>query len=234
MMETDRENLPPLKVRETYTQFQVPITGVDCGKKCAPHNPNGVPFCCDICYAIPAAYHQEWEYLKANTNLWHALRGDECPNTSQEALSKLQDETPESMQLLACQGAQHCQREYRALSCRQFPFFPYITNDFRFPGLAYEWAFENTCWVISHLDQVTVAYRQEFIQTFDDLFSLWPQEMENYANHSEDMRTHFLTQQRAIPILRRDGGYSYLNPTTENLQRVSPDQLPCFPPYSIN
>ena len=46
------------------------------------------------------------------------------------------------MLLLACQGPAHCQRPFRALSCRQFPFFPYITADDRFIGLAYEWEFE--------------------------------------------------------------------------------------------
>ena len=46
-------------VRGLYNNFNAPIARLDCGKKCAPHNPNDVPFCCDICHAVPAAYDGE-------------------------------------------------------------------------------------------------------------------------------------------------------------------------------
>ncbi|MBE0695777.1 MAG: hypothetical protein IH586_02535, partial [Anaerolineaceae bacterium] len=138
-----RNRLPRIDVHRVYEQFNEPVTGVDCGKMCAPHNPTGKPFCCDICQAVPAVYRQEWAFLRQNTDLWHAWRGDEC---TQEATSPniLRAETPENMLLLACKGPAHCQREYRALSCRQFPFFPFITSDYRFIGLAYDWSFEPT------------------------------------------------------------------------------------------
>ena len=51
-------------------------------------------------------------------------------------------------EMLACLGPAHCQRPFRAVSCRQFPFFPYISSSLRFIGLAHEWEFENTCWVM--------------------------------------------------------------------------------------
>jgi hypothetical protein len=59
------------------------------------------------------------------------------------------------MLLLACLGPSRCQRDFRALSCRQFPFFPYATSAYRFIGLAFEWAFEDKCRVSSNLSQVT-------------------------------------------------------------------------------
>jgi hypothetical protein len=135
------------------------------------------------------------------------------------------------MVLLACLGPDQCQREYRALSCRQFPFFPYVTEDYQFLGLAYEWEFEDTCWVISNLTQVTSAYRQEFIQTFDDLFSHWMAEMEGYAAKSEQMRVHFAAQKQRIPLLHRNGGYYLLRPDSERLHRVTPERLPQFGVY---
>jgi hypothetical protein len=61
----------PLDFQEIYERFDTPITSIDCGAMCAPHNPSGKPFCCDICQAVPAAYHQEWEFLRQHTNLWH-------------------------------------------------------------------------------------------------------------------------------------------------------------------
>ncbi len=73
---------------------------------CAPHNPHGIPFCCDICYAVPAVYHQEWEYLRLHTDLWHPWRGDECAEEPVNP-SILAEDTPEHMRLLACKGPAH-------------------------------------------------------------------------------------------------------------------------------
>ena len=159
-----------MDIRKLYDRFDSPVVPFDCGEKCKPHNPSGKPFCCDICHAVPSAYHQEWAYLQDHTDLWHAWRGDECVSHPEDP-QRLQGETPDSMILLACLGPDRCQREYRTISCRQFPFFPYITKDNIFLGLTYNWALEDTCWVISHLDQVSDSYRVEFIRHYDGFFS---------------------------------------------------------------
>ena len=159
---------PDLDIARLYASFAAPIAEVDCGMLCAPHNPSGKPFCCDICVAVPVAFKEEWAYLKPNTQLWHRLRGDECP-TDPIDVPKMKAETPSYMHLMACRGPEHCERDFRTLSCRQFPFSPYITADDRFIGLTYNWDFEQVCWVISNLDQVTPAYRQEFIDLYDRL-----------------------------------------------------------------
>ncbi len=215
---------------ELYARFDAPITDFDCGAACAPHNPSGKPFCCDICQAVPAAFHPEWEYLRNNTDLWFIWRGDECASEAGDP-AELRAETPEHMLLLACQGPAHCQRSYRAVSCRQFPFFPYITSKDRFLGLACEWEFETSCWVINHLESVTPLYRRQFIQTYDSLFALWEEEFDSYAIHSEDMRLHFKKQKRRIPILHRNGEYYLLSPDTERIQRADPLKFKRFGPY---
>lgn len=208
-----------MDVRQVYEQFDEPVTGVDCGVMCAPHNPAGVPFCCDICHAVPAAYRQEWTYLRRHTDLWHVWRGDECAQEVADDSKDLRGETPENMLLLACKGAAHCQRKFRALSCRQFPFFPFITSDFRFIGLAYDWAFEGSCWVIGNLGLVREAFCREFVQAFDRLFELWPEELEGYAVHSEKMREYFAHKRRRIPILHRRGGLYLLSPGSERMRK---------------
>ena len=223
-------HIPQIDIRALYDRFDTPVVALDCGKKCALHNPNGKPFCCDICYAVPSVYTQEWEYLRPNTDLWHPWRGDECAANPEDPAG-LEAETPDTMQLLACLGPTRCQREYRALSCRQFPFFPYITSEYGFLGLAYAWEFEELCWVISNLGQVTETYRRTFIQVYDDFFSLWPQELDNYANRSEQMRQHYIVQKRSIPILHREGGYYLLRPISERIRRVAPERLPRFGEY---
>lgn len=226
-----RKFVPRIEFRQLYDRFDAPVTALDCGKKCAPHNPTGKPFCCDICQAVPAAYRQEWVYLQNHTDLWHEYRADECSSGSSGA-DELLAEIPENMLFLACKGPSRCQRQFRSVSCRQFPFFPYISSDYCFLGLAYEWTFEQTCWVISNLSAVTDTYRQEFISAYDEIFSQWPEEMDSYAALSEEMREHFAAKKRRIPILHRNGSDYLLSPVSERLRRVSPDRFRRFGPYT--
>ena len=217
--------------REVYDSFDSSIAVLDCGKKCAPHNPGSKPFCCDICHAVPAAYKSEWEFLKRNTDLWHRWRRDECGELSQKEKAKIESSTPAEMVLLACLGPSHCQRDFRALSCRQFPFFPYVTSDYRFVGLVYEWEFESKCWVISNLSRVTRKYREEFVCTYDHLFALFQDEFENYAFHSSRMRMEFVRRRRRIPLLHRNGKEYLISPSSERMRLSLPEKLPGFAPY---
>jgi hypothetical protein len=225
--------LPRLDLRQIYDRFDAPVTGLDCGEKCAWYNPSGKPFCCDICQAVPAAYRQEWDYLRGHTNLWHAWRGDECPDDA-AGTTDLRAETPDQMILLACLGPARCQREYRVVSCRQFPFFPYVTADYRFLGLTYDWEFEAACWVISNLGAVSEAYRGEFVRTYDELLGLLPDELDSYAARSEEMREEFARRRRRIPILHRNGGYYLLSPASERLEKAPAERFPRFGPYVIS
>lgn len=221
---------PKLDMSVLYRGFDAPVTVEDCGRMCAPYNPSGKPFCCDICRAVPVAYHQEWAYLSANTDLWHKWRGDECSTEPVDPGEMLAD-TPDHLTLLACKGPAECQRDYRATSCRQFPFFPYVTDNYRFIGLAYYWDFEPYCWVLSQLDRVTENYRREFIATYDELFNLWPDEFESYAAMSEEARDYFGSQNRRIPVLHRNGGLYLVSPRNERITRTDWDKLRKFGPY---
>jgi len=213
-----------------YNHFDAPITALDCGTKCAPYNPSGKPFCCDICHAVPVAYQQEWDYLKNRTDLWHEWSGDECTHDPVNP-EDLKVDAPEHLLLLACRGPAFCQREYRASSCRQFPFFPYVTSNYRFIGLAYYWDFEPTCWVISNLGEVTDTYRKSFVSMYDEIFNYRFDEYESYAAISEEMREHFLSQNRRFPVLHRNGGIYLISPGNENQRRTIAPRLRRFAPY---
>ncbi len=222
-------NLTPADLRALYNGFDSPIAKLDCGKKCAPHNPSGKPFCCDICHAVPAAFTSEWMYFRATTDLWHRYRGDECETSSAPAGRAVTNlNLPSGMVPLACLGPARCQRDYRALSCRAFPFFPYITSDYRFLGLACEWEFESTCWVISNPNAVTDEYRAEFLRAFDNLLALFDDVFENYAFHSERMRVHYASHRRRFPLLHRNGCGYLVSPISERMQRVEVSSLPRF------
>jgi hypothetical protein len=211
-----------------YGQFKAPIAELDCGQKCAPYNVLGAPFCCDTRHAIPTAYQAEWDYLRKNTNLWHTYESDHQAETQ-----RLRGETPPGQTLIECLGHQHCQRDFRSLTCRAFPFFPYLTSQGEFIGLSYYWEYEDRCWVISNLQIVTHKYRGEFISAFDALFEHLPQERETYLHHSAEMRRIFRQRRRAIPLLHRNR-YTYkISPHNERTRRVSVNYWPKFGPYKI-
>jgi hypothetical protein len=227
-------DLLPTDLRALYDGFNTPIAKLDCGKKCAPHNPSGKPFCCDICHAVPAAYKSEWKHFQATTDLWHRYRDDECDASRDlEAGHPVFDsDLPSDMIPLACLGPESCQRDYRALSCRAFPFFPYVTSDYRFLGLACEWEFESVCWVISNRSSVTDKYRTEFLSTFDQLLATFENVFENYAYHSERMRVHYASQRRRFPLLHRNGRAYLVSPVSERLHRIEFPFLPRFGFYN--
>ena len=98
-----------MEIRQLYDTFDAPIAALDCGARCAPHHPDEVPFCCDICHAVPTATRSEWDYLRRSTDLWHVWRGDECPDDSDD-LDVVRAETPDYLHLLACKGVASCSR----------------------------------------------------------------------------------------------------------------------------
>ena len=213
---------------ELYAKFRAPISNLDCGDRCAPYNEQGIPFCCDIRHAVPTAYQAEWEYLEQNTELWRKYTPD---NTKLADLLKKQ--TPADQELIICLGHLHCQRDYRSLTCRSFPFFPYITRLGEFIGLSYYWEYEDRCWVINHLDVVSERYRSEFIDVFDFLFEQMPDERETFRQYSILMRRVFGHKHRAIPLLHRNGNAYKISPHDGRMRRYEVEKFSKFGVYKI-
>jgi hypothetical protein len=152
---------------------------------------------------------------------------------SEAETGKLQKETPDGMVLLECKGHRLCQRGFRAITCRAFPFFPYITRDDWFIGMTYYWQYEYGCWVISNLGVVTPEYREQFIAAFDELFERMPEERESYRQYSMTMRRVFGRWRRAIPLLHRNGKVYKVTPHNGRLRRVDVNRLPKHGPYRV-
>jgi hypothetical protein len=211
-----------------YARFDSPISSLDCGEHCAPYNERGVPFCCDTAHTIPSAYPDEWSHLQDHTGLWHLWEGRDAAETSE-----LRAQAPEGQVLIACLGYIHCQRPFRSIACRAFPFFPYITRQGVFIGLSYYWEYEDRCWVISNLAAVSAHYRAEFFAAFDQLFERMPEDRENFRHFSTSMRRVFGRRHRAIPLLHRNGFAYKITPRNGKLRRVPVDRLPKYGPYAI-
>ena len=211
-----------------YKGFYSPITALDCGSKCAPYNEKGVPFCCDTGHAVPTAYKDEWDYLQSNTDLWHLW---EVADEKESA--RIRSKTPPGQVLIECKGYLLCQRQFRSLTCRSFPFFPYFDKMGSFLGLSYYWEYEDRCWVISHLDQISTIFIQEFIRTYHSLFESQPEERNSFQYHSAVMRRIFGRKKRAIPLIDPQGRFYKITPRNGRKRFIHPEYLPKFGPYLI-
>lgn len=202
---------------QLLARFEAPIAAFDCGRFCAPHNA-GTPFCCSTQHAVPVVFVEEWQHLKAQSDLWHLFR----PGNSHER--KMKAELHSASRLIECKGFRHCERENRSLSCRAFPFFPYVTRQGDFVGLAYYWYFEDRCWVISNLHIVTREYVDQFVATYDELFERMPDEKEHFRGYAATMRRVFSRRGWTMPLVHRDGRFYTVEPGTGELTLTSPDR----------
>ncbi|MEN6300536.1 MAG: hypothetical protein ABFD51_11625 [Anaerolineaceae bacterium] len=181
-----------------YRTFSSPILDIHCGEKCKVYNEHHSPFCCDIHSVIPSAYYAEWDYLRNQTSLWQLYKPDDCKK--QNLISEY---LPENQVPIICQGHEKCQREFRSISCRSFPFFPYIDQKGDFIGLTYYWEYEDCCWLINHLHLVSPRFRDEFVAAYEYLMKKDNQEFANFRYQSIIMRRVFGKKKRSIPLIGR-------------------------------
>ena len=224
-----------LNFAQLYAKFEAPIAALDCGTRCAPYN-GGVPFCCDTHHAVPTAYPEEWLYLQKHTDLWHQWQDEDVQETQ-----RLAEEAGELV-LIACKGHLACQRGFRSLVCRAFPFFPYINLSGEFIGMSYYWEYRERCWVINNLQVVTPTYASQFIQAYDALFKAMPDEIDAFSQHSRAMRLEYGRQRKTIPLIGRDGTLYKISPVRltkdgiEQMQSVPAgvNWPPKYGPYQIS
>ncbi len=212
---------------ELYRIFPRPLSEIDCGEKCGPFNEYGVPVCCDINLIIPSAYKAEWGFLKEKTDLWQ-------PWSSSDLIdADLENDVQDGQVLLKCLGYQHCQRPFRTLTCRAFPFFPYLDSQGKFVGLVYFQEYREMCWIISNLSLVTAAYKADFQQAFELLFKQYPESKESYIQYSSYIREENAISGDKIILLDFDDKVFLLDPASEISHQVNFEDLEFFGPFSI-
>ena len=212
---------------EIYRIFPHPLSNIDCGEKCGPFNEYGVPVCCDINLIVPSAYQAEWDYLKDKTDLWQPW------SSSNPVDADLEDDVQDGQVLLKCLGYQHCQRQFRTMTCRAFPFFPYLDGRGNFLGLVYFQEYEELCWIISNLSVVTSAYKADFQMAFERLFQQYPESKKSYSQYSSYLRKENISSDEKIILLDFEDNVLILDPDSEISYQVSYDDLDSFGPFSI-
>ncbi len=210
-----------------YSGFEMPLSEVDCGLKCGPHNDYGVPICCDINLVIPAAFELEWSYLRENTDLWQPW------SPSGLIDQELEEEVQDGQVLLKCQGYQACQRPFRTLTCRAFPFYPYLSGEGEFLGLAYYHDFREVCWIISNLAFVSAEYKMAFQRTFKMVFKTFPESRKNYLEYCRCIRQEAASRGDQIVLLNFSGGGGLVDPVSEQVSPTEFQDLKAFGPYAV-
>jgi len=214
--------------KELYQEFSLPLSGIDCGEKCGPFNDYGIPVCCDIKLVVPSAYDLEWEYLRDATELWRLWQGS--GEIEQEEL--IQGVQP-GQQLLQCLGHHSCQRSYRSITCRAFPFYPYLDREGGLLGLVYYREFRDQCWIISNLSVVTAEYKEQFQRTFEKIFQRYPDTKENSLHFSSYMRGQVADAGENLTLLDFTGRVFRVNPISEQVREISYRDLENYGPFGI-
>ena len=197
--------------RRIYARFQAPVSRYDCGRKCAPLN-GGTPVCCSTENAIPIVDKSEWQLLKSRSDLWHLyLKRDAATLAERKDMHR-------DCRLVECKGARHCERENRSMSCRAFPFFPYLTAADEFVGLAPFWDFADRCWLMNNMQVVDRDFVTEFVAAHEMLFEADKKEREANFDHSAAMRRVFTRWNRLIPLIGRGGDYLAVEPRTHRIR----------------
>ena len=177
--------------------FASPIAAFDCGRFCAPLN-KGEPVCCTTENAVPVLDKAEWQVLVGRTDLWRKFKPHDAAG---RAIVK--EASPHCV-AAECKGAAFCERDNRSLSCRAFPFAPYINSDGDFVGASYYWGFADRCWVISHLYVATPEYLREFFLAYDRLLLTDRDEWQAHRDNSSAMRRVFSRRDEKFAWIGRD------------------------------
>jgi len=214
--------------KELYKIFSCPITDLDCGQKCGPYNEYGVPVCCDIKQVIPSAFQEEWTYLRDNCDLWSPWR--EADRKDQD---ELMNDLQEGQVLIQCLGYLECQRPFRSITCRAFPFFPYLDRSGEFIGLVYYREFREECWIISNLALVNQEFKLEFQMAYKRLFELYPDTRSNYLAYSAYMRETSASAEEDLVVLGFSGELFFIDPYTEKLVKGQYPELEAFGPFQV-
>lgn len=177
---------------------------------------------------MPAVYSSEWSYYQDRTDLWQVWSYPD-----DVIYQGLLADTPEDMLLVECLGHKKCQRSFRSIVCRSFPFYPYFNSHSEYIGMTYYWEYEDRCWVISNLDVVSPEYQRQFIDAYSLIFQTFPAEMANFVSQSKHMHAVFANENRTIPLLHRDGKTYAIVPESEQLHLSQFGDFPKYGPYEI-
>jgi hypothetical protein len=104
-----------------------------------------------------------------------------------------------------CKGHLQCERDNRSLSCRTFPFEPYLDHDDAFVGIVLSRDFAGLCPLITG----DHAFRPDFIAQccamWREMFAADADERAFYAGCSRTLRRQYGRDGSPIPVFHEGG-----------------------------
>lgn len=217
--------LEPADFAALYEGFDAPVSRYDCGRKCAPLN-NGTALCCSADNAVVVAYKTEFEFLKGRTDIWSKFKPYDY------STRQIVEELTHDCMAIECKGVAFCERNNRTLTCRGFPFYPYLTRQKELVGIGTYWMFEDRCWMISNLEIVERTFIDQFLATYEAIFAKDKSEFQTYVEFSASARRVFSRWKREIPLLGRDGKLMIVEPSTGAIRPGKPRDFPKIAPFN--
>jgi hypothetical protein len=177
---------------------------------------------------IPSAYQEEWDYLREESDLWRPWRG-----STQNEGDKITEDLQDGQVLIQCLGYEDCQRDFRTITCRAFPFFPYLTSSGDFIGLAYYQDFRKECWIISNLAVVSEHYKREFFTLYKRLFYLFPETKTAFIEFSSFMRQTSANNKEDLVVMGFSGELFFIESRTEEIKSGQYSELEAYGPFKV-
>lgn len=131
------------------------------------------------------------------------------------------------------QRVQECQRDFRTLTCRAFPFYPYLDNQGAFLGLATYPEFRFGCWILSNLEVVSQEYKLAFRWAFQQVFERYPDYRLNFIEYSQAERENAAEDGNKVLLLDFAGDAYQVDPRTEKKYPVQYKDLRAFGPFEV-
>lgn len=178
-----------------YKSFSASTTSLDCGTLCAQNN-RGVPVCCSNLLHVPLLFKDELQWHRKNkTALWKK-------RISRTKLDKKQEaECPDYLVYCHCSGARDCTRSNRSLTCRFFPFEPYISESGVLIGITYMYRAKKDCPIIDNPSiQVSKSYIKQAIKTWKLVFEQFPEEFDLYYENSQLLQRSFKRKKQILKV----------------------------------
>lgn len=176
---------------EFYKNLDSPVTGFDCGTLCAPGN-NGIPVCCHGEQVVPVLYKSELKFLQQRTDMWTRYKAQTRPE------KKLREDMRKFDTLAHCKGIEHCDRRYRSLVCRTFPFEPYVNQQGEFVGILFNDEYEGSCPLIGKPELIRPKFIRECFRFFQTIISRSKEDAEMYIDVSQTLRRRFAQKKRIV------------------------------------
>lgn len=189
--------LTPAQVAELHGLLQAPVTAFDCGTLCAPGN-GGVPVCCHAPTILPVLYKAELALLRRRTTMW-------TRHVPQGADAELAQLARPCDVFAVCKGHLQCEREHRDLTCRTFPFEPYLDHRGRLAGLVFCFDLAHLCPLMLGDQRIEPEFLAQCLRMYARLFEFAPEEHAFHLGISRRLRRQFGQRREPIPVFTTAG-----------------------------